>query len=365
MTDQHPPTDHLDTLVREMKSKTSGFRETLRTTHRDALDIKDGAVADYIPELAGVDPDAFGISVVTIDGDVFETGDSKKTFTAQSCSKPFIYGQALEDNGREKVRRRVGVEPSGDTFNAIVLDEVSNRPFNPMVNAGAIATTDMLRGADLPDRLNRMLAMFGRYVGHAVQADSSVFLSERTSGHRNRAIANLMLNFGMVSEAVEQSLELYFQQCSVLVNARDLATMGATLANGGKNPVTGEQALSKDYVKDILCVMYTCGMYDFAGEWAHEVGLPSQERGRRRYRGCGSRHDGDRCVLPSFGQEGYERPRSEGLPVAIKDLALECLRICRRPSFDRPAGQQDRESLRHLYLALVVADQPRPERSVT
>ena len=312
MTDQHPPTDHLDTLVREMKSKTSGFRETLRATHRDALDIKDGAVADYIPELAGVDPDAFGISVVTIDGDVFETGDSKKTFTAQSCSKPFIYGQALEDNGREKVRRRVGVEPSGDTFNAIVLDEVSNRPFNPMVNAGAIATTDMLRGADLPDRLNRMLAMFGRYVGHAVQADSSVFLSERTSGHRNRAIANLMLNFGMVSEAVEQSLELYFQQCSVLVNARDLATMGATLANGGKNPVTGEQALSKDYVKDILCVMYTCGMYDFAGEWAHEVGLPAKS-------GVGG---GIVAVVPGMMGIGVYSPRLDKKGTSVRGLKV-------------------------------------------
>ena len=249
---------------------------------------------------------------MTIDGDVFETGDSKKTFTAQSCSKPFIYGQALEDNGREKVRRRVGVEPSGDTFNAIVLDEVSNRPFNPMVNAGAIATTDMLRGADLPDRLNRMLAMFGRYVGHAVQADSSVFLSERTSGHRNRAIANLMLNFGMVSEAVEQSLELYFQQCSLLVNARDLATMGATLANGGRNPVTGQQALSKDYVKDILCVMYTCGMYDFAGEWAHEVGLPAKS-------GVGG---GIVAVVPGMMGIGVYSPRLDKKGTSVRGLKV-------------------------------------------
>ena len=244
MKDDTNPADHVDALVKQMKSTTSHGRDLLRHVYLEVRDVTSGAVADYIPELTRVDPEWFGIPIVTTEGHTFEVGDSKQTFSIQSCSKPFIYGQALEDNGRESVQSRVGVAPSGDAFNAIVLDEQSNRPFNPMVNAGAIATTDMIRGSDLPDRLNRMLAMFGRYVGHSVQVDSSVFLSERTTGHRNRAIANLMLNFGMVSDVIDQSLELYFQQCSVMVNALDLAVMGATLANGGRNPVTGAGTLT-------------------------------------------------------------------------------------------------------------------------
>ena len=181
-----------------------------------------------------------------------------------------------------------------------------------MVNAGAIATTDMIKGADLPNRLNRMLAMFARHVGHPVQVDSSVFLSERTTGHRNRAVANLMLNFGMVSDVVDQSLELYFQQCSVLVNALDLAMMGATLASGGRNPVSGEQALSAEYVKDILCMMYTCGMYDFAGEWAHKVGLPAKS-------GVGG---GIIAVVPGMMGIGVYSPRLDAKGTSVRGLKV-------------------------------------------
>ena len=312
MKNDRGATDHVEALVKRMKSTTSPFRETLRTIYREVEEIKDGAVADYIPELTRADPEWFGLCVVTTEGHVFEIGDSKQTFTIQSCSKPFIYGLALEDNGRDYVLSRVGVEPSGDAFNAIVLDEQSNRPFNPMVNAGAIATTDMIKGADLPNRLNRMLAMFARHVGHPVQVDSSVFLSERTTGHRNRAVANLMLNFGMVSDVVDQSLELYFQQCSVLVSALDLAMMGATLASGGRNPVSGEQALSAEYVKDILCMMYTCGMYDFAGEWAHKVGLPAKS-------GVGG---GIIAVVPGMMGIGVYSPRLDAKGTSARGLKV-------------------------------------------
>src|SRR5262249_27249017 len=152
--------------------------------------------------------------------------------------KPFVFGKALEEHGREEVLKKVGVEPTGEAFNSVVLDEVSNRPFNPLVNAGAIATTDLVGGKDFADRFKRILAMFSAYAGRELHIDNAVFLSERTTGHRNRAIAHLMLNFGMVSERIEDSLELYFQQCGILVHAKDLAMMGATLANGGINPTT-------------------------------------------------------------------------------------------------------------------------------
>ncbi|MBW4611082.1 MAG: glutaminase A [Hassallia sp. WJT32-NPBG1] len=248
----------------------------LNDLHCKYKSLQDGAVANYIPELAKVNPDLFSICVVTVDGEVYQVGDDKQLFTIQSISKVFAYGLALEDHGRDYVLTRVGVEPTGDAFNAIILDEQSNRPLNPMVNAGAIATTSLIKGSDPTERLNRMLNMFSRYMGHDVFVDISVFTSERSTGHRNRAMAHLMLNFGMIDPNIEESLDLYFQQCAVMVNCYDLAVMAATLANKGINPVTKERAVDSSYIKDILSVMYTCGMYNFAGEWAYKIGIPAK-----------------------------------------------------------------------------------------
>ena len=266
----------LDDLLGSLKSSVAPFRATLQELHAKYKDLADGRVADYIPELALADPNWFGIAVVTVDGQVFEVGDHQQHFSIQSVSKPFVFGQALVDHGRDAVLAKVGVEPTGEAFNAIVLDEASNRPFNPLVNAGAIATADLVEGKDFADRIKRMLAMFTRFTGRELHIDNAIFMSERTTGHRNRAIAHLMLNFGMVSPRIEESLELYFQQCSILVTARDLAVMGATLAAGGTNPLTKQRAIDQQYVKDVLSIMLTCGMYDYAGEWAYRVGLPAK-----------------------------------------------------------------------------------------
>ena len=239
--------------------------------------LKDGRLANYIPELAKANPDWFGICIVTADGQIYSVGDYEQLFTIQSISKAFVYGLALEEHGRDYVLKRVGVEPTGDAFNSIIqLEESSKRPFNPMVNAGAIATTSLIKGANPSERLNRLLDMFGRYVGHDLFIDMPVFLSERTTGHRNRAMAHLMLNFGMIDEKIDEALDLYFQQCSVMVNCRDLAIMAATLANCGINPITQQRAVEARYLRDILTVMYTCGMYNVAGEWAYKVGLPAK-----------------------------------------------------------------------------------------
>jgi glutaminase len=238
--------------------------------------LQDGVVANYIPELAKVDPELFAISIVNVNGEIYEVGDYQQLFTIQSISKVFAYGLALMDHGRDYILTRVGVEPTGDAFNAIVLDEQSKRPYNPMVNAGAIATTSLIKGSDATERLNRMLDMFQRYIGRDVFVDISVFTSERTTGHRNRAMAHLMLNFGMIDKPIDEALDLYFQQCAVMVNCHDLALMAATLANKGVNPTTNKQAIQSSYVKDILSVMYTCGMYNFAGEWAYKVGIPAK-----------------------------------------------------------------------------------------
>lgn len=231
--DSHDNSDEIGRLIGRMKSATAPLRDILRDLHARHTSLEEGQVANYIPELAKADPKWFGISVVNVDGAAFDIGDHDKLLTIQSISKPFVYGLAIEDHGIDQVLSKVGVEPTGEAFNSIVLDEASNRPFNPMVNAGAIATADLIQGKDFPDRIGRVLGMLGRYCGRDVYIDNAVFLSERLTGHRNRANAHLMLNFGMMSERMADSLELYFQQCSVLVNCHDLAVMGATLANGG------------------------------------------------------------------------------------------------------------------------------------
>ena len=304
---------NLDALVNKMKSAAAPLRSVLRELHEKYAPVRDGKVANYIPELAKANPDWFGICVVTKDGQTFSIGDAEQTFTIQSISKPFVFGLALEMHGRDRVLSKVGVEPTGEAFNAIVLDEASNRPFNPMVNSGAIATADLIDGTDFPDRVTRLLAMFSRFCGRKVHVDNSVFMSERVTGHRNRAIGHLMLNFGMLRDRVEESLELYFQQCSVLITCRDLAVMGATLANGGVNPLTGERAIDQQYVKYMLSIMLSCGMYDYAGEWAYRVGIPSKS-------GVGG---GIVAVIPGVAGIGIFSP-----PLDIKGNSVRGIRVC-------------------------------------
>ncbi len=217
------------------------------------------------------------ICLVTTDGDIFCAGDHDRPFALQSISKVFVYGLALEAHGRDNVLKRVGVEPSGDAYNSIVLDERNNRPYNPMVNAGALATTDLVESEDPAEDLERILGALRRYAGNEnLKVDEEGFALEMGLADRNRATSYLMRSYGMISHAVEENLALYLRQCSVCVTSRDLAVMAATLANGGVNPVTGEQALTSGYVRDVLSVMHTCGMYDFAGQWAYQVGIPAK-----------------------------------------------------------------------------------------
>jgi len=244
--------------------------------HAKYLPLTDGDVATYIPELGKANPDEFGVCLVTADGRIFEAGDCDRQFTIQSISKPFTFGMAIEECGHERVFERVDVEPSGDAFNAIELQKITNRPHNPMVNAGAITVTALLQAHHGKGALEHLLNRFSAIAGRRLAIDADVYESERRTGHRNRAIAHLLLNFGMVHEEAEAALDLYFHQCSILVTCRDLAMMAATLANMGCNPVTGETALAMSCVKDVLSVMFTCGMYDYSGQWAYRVGVPAK-----------------------------------------------------------------------------------------
>lgn len=248
----------------------------LNDLHQRLQGLTSGEVAHYIPELAKADPAWFGIVLATADGQVYEVGDSRQPFTIQSVSKPLVYGVALEDAGAERVHRTVGVEPSGEAFNSISLEPGTGRPLNPMINAGAIAAASLVGGADPAQRLARVTAALSAYAGRPLDVDAAVFESERSTGHRNRAIGHLLRGFGILEDDPEPALDLYFRQCALRVDAHALAVMAATLANGGVNPVSGQRAVQAEHVGPILSVMTTCGVYDFTGEWVYRVGLPAK-----------------------------------------------------------------------------------------
>ena len=257
-------------------SETSPIEDYLHSIHRECARLTDGNVATYIPELAGANPDWFGICLVSATGAVYEVGDSRQPFTIQSISKPFVYGLSLEDNGREAVLKKIAVEPTGDAFNSISLEPGTGRPRNPMINAGAIATAGLIAGRTPEARFKRVLEAFGHHAGRELSLDEAVFRSENETGHRNRAIGHMLRNFEILTTDPIPVVELYFKQCSISVTCRDLGIMAATLANRGVNPVTGKQALRGEYVESVLSVMETCGMYDYAGEWLYSVGMPAK-----------------------------------------------------------------------------------------
>jgi glutaminase len=244
--------------------------------HERFLPATAGQVATYIPELGKANPDDFGISLATTTGRVYETGDCNRPFTIQSISKPFTFGLALEAYGHAKVAEHVGIEPSGDAFNAIELQNGTNRPFNPMINSGAITVTALLHAKFGDETFDVVLDRFSTAAGRPLSIDQAVFESERRTGHRNRAIAHLLLNFGMVHDEAEAALDVYFRQCSILVTSHDLAMMGATLANMGSNPITRQTVYDPATVRSMLAIMFTCGMYDYSGEWAYRVGVPAK-----------------------------------------------------------------------------------------
>ena len=247
----------------------------LKTCHREIAGDDSGSVANYIPELAKADPNHFGISVATTDGYIYEVGDSAVPFTIQSISKAFVFALALETIGTERVEKVIGVEPSGEAFNSIRL-RADNRPFNPMVNAGAIACSGLIYDQEGPSAFDRILSTLGRFAGRELGIDEAVFASERQTGDRNRAIAYLLRTYQGIKGDVDDILDVYFRQCSVLVTARDIAVMAATLANRGANPITGEQVISPYVVARTLSVMTSSGMYDYAGEWIYRVGIPAK-----------------------------------------------------------------------------------------
>ena len=237
-----------------------------------------GVLANYIPELAEVDPERLGASIAMVDGELYASGDTDSLFTIQSISKPFVYALALADRGFERVLDKVGVEPSGEPFNEISLEDSSGRPLNPMINAGAI-TTHSLVGTETmnpAERMERVISGLSAFAGRSLDVDEAVYSSEIEHAHRNLAIAHMLRSHGILTENPTGVVEGYTRQCSLLVTVQDLAMMAATLANYGIQPVTGEQVVPKTVVRQVLSVMFTCGMYNAAGDWATQVGIPAK-----------------------------------------------------------------------------------------
>jgi glutaminase len=247
----------------------------LASCHQQFKSDTSGAVADYIPELKRANPAHFGIGLVTIDGHIYEIGDSNVPFTIQSVSKAFVFALALEMVGEERVAAAIGVEPSGEAFNSIRLTN-DNRPFNPMVNAGAIACSGLIHHVDGAAAFERIREKLSQFAGRELGVDDAVHASEAVTGNRNRAIAWLLRNYLVLQDDVDAVLDTYFRQCAILVTARDLAVMAATLANRGINPVTGAHVISPHVVARTLSVMTSSGMYDYAGEWIYRVGIPAK-----------------------------------------------------------------------------------------
>ncbi|MFE3487886.1 glutaminase A [Streptomyces griseus] len=257
-------------------SAADAVTDSLQSLRDRFVGVREGRPANYIPQLALADPDAFGLALVSMDGHRYVAGEAEVPFTLQSVSKPFVYALALSLLGLDEVSRWVGAEPSGEAFNAISLEPGTGRPANAMVNAGAIVTTALI--PDTPDdpAFDRILRCLGCFAGRELDVDEEVFSSESVTGDRNRALAYLIRSTGTMPVDPVLAVDRYFRQCAIRVTAVDLATMAATLAYGGVNPVTRERVVSAEVAARVLAVMATCGMYDGSGDWLLRVGLPAK-----------------------------------------------------------------------------------------
>lgn len=224
------------------------------------------------------DPERLGAVFATVDGEVHGAGDSDVEFTIQSISKPFVYALALSDRGFDPMLAKVGVEPSGEAFNEISLESDTGRPRNPMINAGAITTHSLAgpEGLKPAERVERVVQGLSAFAGRQLNVDEMTCASEMKNAHRNLAIAHMLRSHDILTEDPRAVVDGYIRQCSVLVTARDLAMMAATLANHGVNPLSNEQVVDQAVVRQVLSVMATCGMYDAAGDWATQVGIPAK-----------------------------------------------------------------------------------------
>ena len=252
-------------------------QEQLEQLHDHHADQHEEDIVSIALPAAQDEEDVFGLAGTAVDGTQWTVGDCEHRFPLQSISKVITYALALEDNGREATLRHVGVEPSGDPFTAIVFDEEHQRPHNPMINAGALVAAYLVHGDSLEEKVERILVRLRAFTGVPdLAVDAELLTDQLASADRNLAISYLMRSLGMITGSIEDNLAVYLSMCSVRVNTCELSALGATLANGGVNPLTGERAMDTRHVRDVVSVMMTCGMYDAVGEWTTDVGIPAK-----------------------------------------------------------------------------------------
>jgi len=260
-----------------MAQSPAEINAALKAAHDKYKGVKEGANADYIPALAKVDSNIYGIALVTTDGKVYTTGDITSEVSIQSISKVFTMAKVMEEQGAAALENNMGVDATGQVFNSIVaVEQYKGAEMNPLVNPGAIASTSMVSGATRDAVWSSILNWYGDFAGRKLSVNQEVFKSESDTNQRNQAISMLMFAYGHIKANPLQATDIYTEQCSVNVNAKDLATMAATLANGGKNPITGKQVMKASNVPGVLAVMATAGLYDHSGKWLYHTGLPAK-----------------------------------------------------------------------------------------
>ena len=253
------------------------FRNVLKGAYEKYKDITEGENADYIPYLAKVDPGLYGIVIVTVDGDMYEIGDSKHPFAIESISKVFTLCRVIQDMGTRAIEEKVGVNATGLPFNSVMAIELhEDRAVNPFVNAGAMVMVSLVGGDTADVRWNKIIGTMNSFAGHSLPVNEDVYRSESKTNIHNHAIALLLKSYGRFYNDPAETLDLYTRQCSVAVSARDLAVMGATLASGGINPVTGKRVMDEKYVPKVLALMMTGGLYETSGSWIYRTGLPAK-----------------------------------------------------------------------------------------
>jgi glutaminase len=269
--------------VSSLGAQTGNVQQAVDAAYAKYRNLKEGKNADYIPALAKVDPNLFGIAVVTTDGKVYTAGDIKTEVSIQSISKVFTMAQVIQEQGLDSVAKRIGVDATGARFNSIIAIEgvrsvvgTGAPEMNPLVNPGAISATSMVNGSSADAVWNKIIGFHNDAAGRQLTVLQDVYKSEADTNQRNQAIGALMLAYGYIKTNWQQAVDLYTKQCSIGVNARDLAMMAATLAAGGKNPVTNKQVMDAAKVPGVLAVMATAGLYDDSGKWLYATGLPAK-----------------------------------------------------------------------------------------
>ena len=253
------------------------LQQVVNSAYESYEDLKEGKNADYIPILATIPGDLFGVVIMTRDGQVFSAGDVDYVFSIQSIAKPFAAALVLQQQGPAALREKIGVEPTGLAFNSkLALEIHAARSVNPLVNAGALAAVSLIQAESETDRWNQVLQNLNRFAGANLEVLEDVYKSEYKTAWSNRGIANLLYNYGRLYCEPEEALRVYTRECSVGVNALNLAMMGATLANGGVNPKTGQRALNEQHVPELLALMAMAGFYDESGQWQYSAGLPAK-----------------------------------------------------------------------------------------